>query len=82
MCDSKYCMVYVKLSNSIRILKGDFCLKFNYQKDEWFIKVRSVEEAIGLGGMIKKCDYIDMEFVNMADEEKDNIYGEILLKLC
>jgi hypothetical protein len=81
MCDSKYCMVYVKLTNCIKTFKDYFTLKYNYQKDEWFIKIRNVEEAIRIGGMVRKCDFIDMEFINMDEVEKDNIYGEILLRL-
>jgi hypothetical protein len=81
MCDVKYCMVYVKLSNNIKMFKDLYCLKYNYQKDEWFIKVRDLNEAKSIGGMIKRCDYIDMEFINMCDKEIDNIYSEILLKL-
>ena len=80
MCDDKYCMIYLKLLCEVNDLKKDLNVKYNYQKDEWFVKVKDEIEAGEINERIKEQEYIDMEGINMNDDELNKIREIIFLK--
>lgn len=80
MCDDKYCMIYLKLSCDVKELKKDLNVKFNYQKDEWFVKVKNEEDALEINERIKEQEYIDIEGINMNEGELNRIREIIFLK--
>lgn len=78
MSDNRYCMIYIKLSKPAKELKQDLNVKFNYQKDEWFLKIKDVDDLNNLSNVIYEQEYIDIEGINMSVEEIEIIIFKFL----
>jgi hypothetical protein len=80
MSKDKYCMFYITLSCKVEELKKDLNVKYNYQKDEWFIKINNIDDVSLINDRLKEQKYVSIEGINMDEDEVKEICDLIFSK--